>query len=65
MEGYKPGGGPGKKMSLKAFTGQGYTLGSPTPVTVGAPAVQEKDCVANEQSAKDKLKVNPEQPSTK
>lgn len=65
MESYKPGGGSGKRSSLKAFTGQGHTLGSPTPVTVGAPAVEEKDCAANEQRAKEQLKVDPDQPVTR
>lgn len=53
------------RKSLKAFTGQGHTLGSPTPAAVGAPAIQEKDCEVNEARAKQGLGLDTTQPTTK
>ncbi|KAK5648817.1 hypothetical protein RI129_003709 [Pyrocoelia pectoralis] len=48
----------------KIFSGQGHTLGSPTPAVVGAPPIQEKDGTLNENKAKQKLSVDTSQPTT-
>ncbi|KAF5295194.1 hypothetical protein FQA39_LY13199 [Lamprigera yunnana] len=53
-----------EKRSSKAFYGQGHTLGSPTPAAIGAPAIQEKDCVVNENLAKNNLETDVSQPVT-
>ncbi|KAK4883763.1 hypothetical protein RN001_000034 [Aquatica leii] len=52
------------KKNTKAFWGQGHTLGSPTPAAIGAPAVEEKDCLLNENIAKKILAVDNSQPTT-
>ncbi|KAF5280325.1 hypothetical protein FQR65_LT03134 [Abscondita terminalis] len=52
------------KRNTRAFSGQGHTLGSPTPAAIGAPAVQEKDCLVNENIAKKKLSTDSTQPTT-
>jgi len=61
MEGYKL---DSQTKFTRAFTGQGHTLGSPTPAAVGAPSVQEKDCAVNEARAKTDLGVDSSQPTT-
>ncbi|KAB0803498.1 hypothetical protein PPYR_00468 [Photinus pyralis] len=48
----------------KVFSGQGHTLGSPTPAVIGAPPLQEKDSALNETKAKEKLSVDTSQPTT-
>ncbi|EFA05869.1 NSFL1 cofactor p47 [Tribolium castaneum] len=47
---------------VKPFTGQGYTLGSPAPPVVGAQ--REEDKPANEERAKQALKLDSSQPTT-
>lgn len=59
MESFRPGGDKG----VKPFTGQGYTLGSPAPPVVGAQ--REEDKPANEARAKQALKLDSSQPTTK
>lgn len=50
---------------VKAFTGKGHVLGSPSPATVGITVpIDEKDRVANEEQAKDAVKVDPSLPAT-
>lgn len=53
------------RKGTRAFTGQGHTLGSPTPTAIGAPSIQEKDSVANEARAKMNLQIDSSQPTTK
>lgn len=60
MESYKPSG---KSKSVKAFQGQGHTLGSPAPVVVSAPANEDKQ--ANEEKAKESLNLDGSRPTTK
>lgn len=49
--------------SVKAFQGQGYTLGSPAPAVVSAPTNEDK--TANEQKAKETVKLDESRPTTK
>lgn len=49
--------------SMKAFQGQGYTLGSPAPAVVSAPPNEDK--TANEQKAKEMLHLDGSRPTTK
>lgn len=59
MEGFKKD----DRKSRTAFSGQGHTLGSPAPATVGAPL--EEDRTVNEANARQLVSVNPSQPTTK
>ncbi|CAG0912772.1 unnamed protein product [Notodromas monacha] len=53
------------KAPLRTFVGEGRTLGSISPTTVGATAVcTEPDRKANEELAKKELKVNSTEPTT-
>lgn len=53
------------KPKLKAFTGKGNVLGSPTPHTVVAPAsTSEQDKTSNEDKAKEAVPVESSQPTT-
>lgn len=49
--------------SVKPFTGQGHTLGSPAPPVVGATGEEDKE--VNEKKAKENLNVDTSQPTTK
>lgn len=60
MEAYKP---MPKGKAVKAFQGQGYTLGSPAPVVVSAQPNEDK--TANEQKAKEMLQLDNSKPTTK
>lgn len=51
------------KKGVKAFQGQGYTLGSPAPPVVGAS--NEEDKPANEAKAKETINVDTSKPTTK
>ncbi|GLH01989.1 Protein tyrosine phosphatase shp1/cofactor for p97 atpase-mediated vesicle membrane fusion [Gryllus bimaculatus] len=56
---------PSSKPKLKAFTGKGHVLGSPSPAAVGVTvALDDKDRVANEEEAKGAIAVDPERPAT-
>lgn len=57
-EQYKP---PNAK--VKPFQGHGYTLGRPAPVVVGAQ--NDEDKPANEARAKEVVKVNSSEPTTR
>ncbi|XP_018327189.1 NSFL1 cofactor p47 [Agrilus planipennis] len=61
MEAYKKDLSGSKR---KPFSGHGYTLGSPAPAAVGAPAIDEKDCKVNEANAKILVSVDPSKPTT-
>lgn len=52
-----------EKRQLKAFSGQGHTLGSPTPATVGAPMPEDQS--VNEAHARANLRLDTNQPVTK
>jgi len=60
-ETYQAGGG-GTRSNRRAFTGQGHTLGSPTPPVVGAP--MEEDKTVNENNARKHLNLDSSQPTT-
>lgn len=47
----------------KPFSGQGHTLGSPTPATVGAPLEEDKS--VNEAHARQMVNIDSTQPTTK
>lgn len=49
--------------TVKAFQGQGYTLGSPAPSVVSA--LPNEDKTGNEQKAKENLQVDTSIPTTK
>ncbi|XP_076267283.1 NSFL1 cofactor p47 [Rhynchophorus ferrugineus] len=57
MEQYKQ-----SKSKVKAFQGQGYTLGSPAPAVVGACTNEDK--TVNEERAKEVVKVDSSKPTT-
>uniref|UniRef100_A0A8D8V109 NSFL1 cofactor p47 n=1 Tax=Cacopsylla melanoneura TaxID=428564 RepID=A0A8D8V109_9HEMI len=53
------------KPQVKPFCGQGHTLGSPVPTTIGQTKVfDEKDRLANENAAKESVQVNSSEPTT-
>ncbi|XP_011498806.1 PREDICTED: NSFL1 cofactor p47-like [Ceratosolen solmsi marchali] len=53
------------KPKIKAFSGKGQMLGSPSPATVGVTvSVDPADQAANEVLARNQLNINNEQPST-
>lgn len=52
-----------ERKSRKAFSGQGYTLGSPAPPVIGAPSVEDNE--VNEQQARAALGLDTSQPVTK
>lgn len=60
MEGFKK---DDRNKQRTAFFGQGHTLGSPAPATVGAPL--EEDRTVNEANARQLVRVNLSQPTTK
>ncbi|XP_017776797.1 PREDICTED: NSFL1 cofactor p47 [Nicrophorus vespilloides] len=51
-----------ERFSRKAFSGQGHTLGSPTPPTIGAPLDEDRN--VNESHARENLHVDSNQPTT-
>lgn len=53
----------GLNRHAKPFSGQGHTLGSPTPATVGAPLNEDKS--VNEAHARNMINIDANQPTTK
>lgn len=47
----------------KPFSGQGHTLGSPTPATVGAPLEEDKN--VNEAHARQMINIDVNSPTTR
>lgn len=52
------------KTKLRPFTGQGHTLGSPAPATVGSPSKEEGDRTVNEEEARQQFQIDESQPTT-